>query len=146
MYNVTEAVSRRFSLCQSLFFNKVAGPRPNFIKKGTLAQVFSCEFCKISKNTFFYRTHLAGASEVSFYNLKKKPQQNSVCISFNWQMRGTSSDNEWYSEWYNEWQQVTMNDNKWYNKWQWVVQWMTTNGKEWQLVTTSGTTSDKEWQ
>ena len=103
--------------------------------------MFSCEFCKISKNTFFYRTHLAGASEVSFYNLKKKPQQNSVCISFNWQMRGTSSDNEWYSEWYNEWQQVTMNDNKWYNKWQWVVQWMTTNGKEWQQVTKN----DNKW-
>ena len=25
----------------------------NFIKKGSLAQVFSCEFCEISKNTFF---------------------------------------------------------------------------------------------
>ena len=25
----------------------------NFIKKGTLAQVFSCGFCEISKNTFF---------------------------------------------------------------------------------------------
>ena len=24
-----------------------------FIKKETLAQVFSCEFCEISKNTFF---------------------------------------------------------------------------------------------
>ena len=43
-------------LCQSLFFNKVAGLRPeacNFIKKETLAKVFSCDFCKISKNTFF---------------------------------------------------------------------------------------------
>ena len=42
-------------LCQSLFFNKVAGLRPktcSFIKKETLAQVFSCEFCEISKNTF----------------------------------------------------------------------------------------------
>ena len=27
-----------------------------FIKKETLAQVFSCEFCEISKNTFSYRT------------------------------------------------------------------------------------------
>ena len=27
-------------------------------QKGTLAQVFSYEVCKISKNTFFYRTHL----------------------------------------------------------------------------------------
>ena len=25
----------------------------NFIKKETLAQVFSCEFCEISKNTLF---------------------------------------------------------------------------------------------
>ena len=53
-------------LCQRLFFNKVAGLRPatllkkrlwpqacNFIKKETLVQVFSCEFCKISKKTFF---------------------------------------------------------------------------------------------
>ena len=36
-------------LCQSLFFNKVAGKA---IKKETLPQVFSCEFCEISKNTF----------------------------------------------------------------------------------------------
>ena len=30
----------------------------NFIKKETLAQVFSCEFCEIFKNTYFYRTPL----------------------------------------------------------------------------------------
>ena len=30
----------------------------NFIKKETLAQVFSCKFCEISKNTLFYRTPL----------------------------------------------------------------------------------------
>ena len=47
-------------LCQSIFFNKVAGAC-NFIKKETLAQVFSCEFCEISKNTFFYRTPLVAA-------------------------------------------------------------------------------------
>ena len=39
------------------------GTASNFIKKETLAQVFSCEFCKISKNTFFYRTPLVTASE-----------------------------------------------------------------------------------
>ena len=36
-------------LYQSLFFNKVAGHRPqacSFIKKETLTQVFSCEFCE----------------------------------------------------------------------------------------------------
>ena len=33
-------------LCQSLFFNKIAG-----IKKETLAEMFSCEFSEIFKNT-----------------------------------------------------------------------------------------------
>ena len=45
-------------------FNKVAGRRPkacNFIKKETLAQVFSSEFCEISKNTFLHRTPLMDA-------------------------------------------------------------------------------------
>ena len=40
-------------LCQSLYFNKVAGLAYNFIKKETLAQMFSCEFYEISKNNFF---------------------------------------------------------------------------------------------
>ena len=50
-------------LRQSLFFNKVAGLRPEpciFIKKETLEQVFSCEFRKISKfrKTLFLTEHL----------------------------------------------------------------------------------------
>ena len=36
----------------------------NFIKKKTQAQVFSCEFCGISKNKFSYRTPLVAASGV----------------------------------------------------------------------------------
>ena len=39
-------------LCHSLFLNKVA-QACNFIKKETLAPVFSCEFFEIYKNTFF---------------------------------------------------------------------------------------------
>ena len=46
-------------LCQSLFFNKVAAL---IVKKETLAQVFSSEYCEISKNTFFYRTATVVAS------------------------------------------------------------------------------------
>ena len=47
-------------LCQSLFFSR---PQPcNFIKKGAVAQVFSCEFCEISRSTFFYRTPLGECS------------------------------------------------------------------------------------
>ena len=36
-----------------------------FIKKETLARVFSREFCEMSKNNFFHRTPLvAGSGEV----------------------------------------------------------------------------------
>ena len=39
---------------QSLVLNKVPGLRSaTLLKKGTLAQVFSCEFFEISKSTFF---------------------------------------------------------------------------------------------
>ena len=37
----------------------------NFIKKETLAQVFSCKFCKISKSYFSCRTPLVAASTSS---------------------------------------------------------------------------------
>ena len=37
-----------------IFLNKVAGLQAcSFIKKEILAQVLSCEFCEIFKNTFF---------------------------------------------------------------------------------------------
>ena len=48
-------------LCQSLFFTL------NFIKKETLAQVFSCKFFKISKNTFSYRTPQMAATVLGLY-------------------------------------------------------------------------------
>ena len=35
----------------------------NFIKKETLAMVFSCEFCESFKNNFSYSTHSVAASE-----------------------------------------------------------------------------------
>ena len=55
-------------LCQRLFFNKVAGLKPqacSFIKKGSLTQVFSCKFCEISKNTFSAEHIWTTASDVS---------------------------------------------------------------------------------
>ena len=73
----TETVTRRCSiknvfrnfakftgkqLCQSPFYNKVAGLACNFMKKEILAQAFSCKFCEISKNTFYQRTPLVAAS------------------------------------------------------------------------------------
>ena len=65
-------------LCQSLFFNKVAGLDCNFSKKETLAQVFSYEFCEISKNTFFYRTPQVAASEGPFIGIAQKRIQNPI--------------------------------------------------------------------
>ena len=52
-------------LCQSLFFIKVAGLRlATLLKKETLAQVFSCEFCEISKNIFFTELLWTTTSEI----------------------------------------------------------------------------------
>ena len=69
MCSVRKEVLKNFAkftgkhLCQSLFFDKVYRPETyNVIKKETLAQVFSFEFCEIFKNTFFYRTALVAAS------------------------------------------------------------------------------------
>ena len=45
------------------FLIKLQALACNFIKKETLAQVFSCEFFKISKYTFCYRTPPLAASE-----------------------------------------------------------------------------------
>ena len=39
-------------LCQSFFFNKVAGAPATLLTKEALTQVFSSEFCEISKNSF----------------------------------------------------------------------------------------------
>ena len=52
-------------LCQRLdSFNKVARQACNFINKESLAQVFSCEFCEIFKNTFFKEHLLSLASRI----------------------------------------------------------------------------------
>ena len=65
--SVKKGVLRNFAkltgkhLCQRLFFNKAF-----FIIKETLAQVFSCEFCEISKNTFFTEHPRTSASMSNF--------------------------------------------------------------------------------
>ena len=54
----------------------------NFIKKETLVQVFSCEFCKISKNTSSYRTSLVAASVILlswlWNHVQSQQQKNKV--------------------------------------------------------------------
>ena len=51
----------------------------NFIKKETLEQVFSFEFCEMSQNKFFYRTSPVAATVYMYYYLdtsKLKPDVN----------------------------------------------------------------------
>ena len=50
----------------------------NFIKKETLAQVFSCEFCEISKNTFFIEHLWATASGKGSYDLMNESLSHLV--------------------------------------------------------------------
>ena len=58
---------------QTLFFR-------NFIKKETLAQVFSCEFCETSKNTFFTEHLWTTASEMKNTYLKVRPPYSKSVI------------------------------------------------------------------
>ena len=48
--------------------NKITSEACNFIKKETLAQVFSCEFCEISRNTFFTE-HLWATVSISRHKM-----------------------------------------------------------------------------
>ena len=57
-------ISQTFRSSNSEVFCRKGVQAFNFIEKETLAQVFSCEFCEISKNTFFYRTPPVAASEL----------------------------------------------------------------------------------
>ena len=67
------------------FFNKVAGLslRPAaLLKKETLAQVFSSEFCETSKNTYSYRTPpVATASVLKSGGYKIKSLTKELYIS-----------------------------------------------------------------
>ena len=60
------------------FFSKVC----NFIKKETLAKVFSCEFCEISTNTFSPRTPPVAASKAftNKFGIQWKDQKSSYLV------------------------------------------------------------------
>ena len=78
-FQVTEAATggvleKRCSQKFRKIHRKTLRSRPearNFIKKETLAQVFSCAFCEISKNIFFIEHPGATPSEVSQNSSKK---------------------------------------------------------------------------
>ena len=63
----------------------------NFIKKDTLAQVFSYKFCEISKNNFFltvhlrwlllYRNVLLQSNAILARQTANKPTERNLCLS-----------------------------------------------------------------
>ena len=54
---------------ESLFLISCRPEACNFIKRETLTQVFSCEFCEISKSTLSYRTSPVAASVFQYPSL-----------------------------------------------------------------------------
>ena len=63
----------------------LANHRPetcNFIKKETLAPIFSSQFFEVYKNTFYYRTPLVGASGVLINFAIMEPFSNKVAGLF----------------------------------------------------------------
>ena len=54
------------------FLMKLQTEAGNFVKKETLTQVFSSEFCELSKSTFSYRTFPVAASFNNFFQNAKR--------------------------------------------------------------------------
>ena len=63
----------KWEACARVSFLKLQASGLQPYEKETLALVFSCEFCKISKNTFYYRTPTVAASGIA--TLKRKTFQ-----------------------------------------------------------------------
>ena len=68
--------SQENTCARASFLIKLKASSCSFIKKETLAQMFSCEFCEISKNTFFTEHLLATASEGCGYVSSKMTQRS----------------------------------------------------------------------
>ena len=84
---MTEAVAQKYSVkkifleisqnsqentCTRVSLSKLQAGACNFIKKETLAQVFSSEFCEVSKNTFSYGRPPVAASEMKWFWIWKR--------------------------------------------------------------------------
>ena len=102
-------------------------PATTFIKKDTLAQVFSCKCRKT-----FIRTPASNKRWKNWIDIIQKQPFTDFLLFIKRQTSDKSSDNEW--------QRMTMSGR--YNEWQRVVQRETTKDNEWQRVTTN----DNEWQ
>ena len=88
--SVRKGVLRSFAkftgkhLCQTLFWQSCRPDACNFIKKETLAPVFTCEYCGISKNTFFYRTPQVDASVGMTYSKRLDSRKDLHSVNSAW--------------------------------------------------------------
>ena len=62
-------------------FKKVARPA-TFLKRDSNTQVFSCEYCTIFKNSFFYRTLLVAASKFLTELAENNCEKNHFSVVF----------------------------------------------------------------
>ena len=88
----------------SINFQTHPPPLPcNFIKKETLAQVFSCGFCKISKNTFF-TDHLwtTASLKITFYTFSQCPYFHFKLDCQKMQKKGMTRDDQWNQSQYRQ--------------------------------------------
>ena len=66
---MTKAVTRMYTakkIFLEIYLNSQENTCASLIKKEALVQLFSFEFCEISKNTFSYRTPLVAASKLAY--------------------------------------------------------------------------------
>ena len=70
--------SQENTCARASFLIKLQAQACNLIKKEALAQVFSYEFCEISKNTFFQRTPLVAASGIGIFFIQSLVTQRVV--------------------------------------------------------------------
>ena len=100
--SVRKSVLKNFSkftgkqLCQSLFLIKLQAC--NFIKKETLARLFSREFCEISKNAFFTEHLWATASDIGFLSKTFQMKQSFGASFYDINVAGSncvSSKSNW---------------------------------------------------
>ena len=77
IYRVKETV--KVVTCRPNTFNFIKKEARNFIKKETLVQVFPCEFCQISRTTFFTE-HLWTTASEAFQSKKRNEENELLCF------------------------------------------------------------------
>ena len=73
-------ISQENTCARVSFLIKLQSWACNFIKKESLAQVLSCEFCEISKNTF-HTEHIWETASFPFFYFLEEISRKLICAS-----------------------------------------------------------------